>query len=391
MITDQIQEALRESGIDGWLFFDHHQRDPLAYQILNLSSERMATRRWYYLIPAEGEPRKLVHRIESGALDSLPGHKDCYSRWSDQQTKLGELLAGCELIAMQYSPNCAIPYVSLVDAGTLELIRTQGVEIVSSADLVQQFQARWSEYQVESHFEAGKLVDQTRRAAFDFIGQRLRAGNSVSEYEVQQFIMTRFEENGLTANHGPIVAANANASDPHYEPAPDRSAYFKRGDLVLIDMFAKLKAPASVYYDITWMGFCGPVVPDEMARVFDVVKGARKRASELVISKISAGEEIAGYQVDDAARGYVEDRGFGEFFFHRTGHSIGTEVHGTGANMDNFESHDERRIIANTCFSIEPGVYLRTFGVRSEVNMYVADGWAKVTGEQQEELVQIAC
>ncbi len=382
---------MRENGVDGWLFFDHHRRDQLAYQILGIPSNQMASRRWYYLIPANGEPRKLVHRIESGALDSLPGQKECYSRWSDQQTKLGVLLEGCSIIAMQYSPQCAIPYVSLVDAGTLELVRAQGVEVVSSADLVQQFQAKWTQNQVRTHFEAAKLVDEIRGEAFDLIGQRLRDGNSVNEYEVQQFIMMRFDEKGLTANHGPIVAVNANASDPHYEPAPERAAQITRGDLVLIDMFAKLKAPDAVYYDITWMGFCGASVPDEIRRVFDVVKTARKRASYFVLSKVSAGEQIAGYQVDDAARGYIEESGLGEFFFHRTGHSIGTEVHGTGANMDNFESHDERRIIPGTCFSIEPGVYLPAFGIRSEVNVYVGERQAEVTGEQQEEVLRIAC
>lgn len=391
MITDKIQEALRESGLDGWLFFDHHRRDPLAYDILGLGHGRTATRRWYYLVPAHGEPRKLVHRIESGTLDSLPGRKEFYSRWTDQQTKVGDLLAGCSVVAMQYSPHCAIPYISLVDAGTLELVRAQGVEVVSSANLVQQFQAKWSEDQLASHLEAAKLVDQARREAFDFVGQQLRAQGSVSEYEVQQFILMRFEEKGLATSHGPIVAVNANASDPHYEPTNASASRIAPGDLVLIDMWARLKAPGAVYYDIAWTGFCGANAPEEIRRVFDVVKGARKRASDFVIGKVSAGQEIAGYQVDDVARGYIQESGFGEFFFHRTGHSIGTEVHGTGANMDNFESHDERRIIPGTCFSIEPGIYLPGFGVRSEVNVYVGEGWAEVTGEQQQELVRIAC
>ena len=389
MITDQIQEALREIRLDGWLFFDHHRRDPLAYQILGIPDEVSASRRWYYFVPAQGESRKLVHRIESGALDDLPGQKECYSRWTDQRTKLGDLLANCSRVAMQYSPNCAIPYVSLVDGGTLELVRSYGVEVVSSADLVQRFQAKWSEDQLTSHLEAGKLVDQARREAFQFIGERLRSRASVSEYEVQQFIRSRFEQQGLTTDHGPIVAVNANASDPHYEPTQKRTSEIRQGDFVLVDMWAKLSQPHSVYYDIAWTGFCGESIPHEMQKVFEIVKGARKQASEFVIRKVSAGEQIAGYRVDDAAREYIEERGFGEFFFHRTGHSIGTEVHGTGANMDNFESHDERHIIPGTCFSVEPGVYLPTFGVRSEVNVYVGQGWARVTGEQQEELVRI--
>lgn len=351
----------------------------------------MASRRWYYFIPAHGEPRKLVHRIESGALDGLPGRTDSYSRWTEQQTKLRELIAGCSRIAMQYSPNCAIPYISLVDAGTLELVRAQGAEVVSSADLVQQFQAKWTQEQLNSHIEAGRLVDETRREAFDFIGQRLMSQTRVTEFEVQQYIMTRFGEKQLTADHGPIVAVNANASDPHYEPIQNKSAYIKPGDAVLVDLWAKLQTPNSVYYDITWMGFCGDTVPDEILRVFEVVKGARKQASDFVLSRVSTGAELAGFEVDDQARSYIQQRGLGEFFFHRTGHSIGTEVHGTGANMDNFESHDDRRIIPGTCFSIEPGVYLPKFGIRSEVNVYVGEQSARVTGEQQEELVRIHC
>lgn len=389
MTTDCIQEALRESGVDGWLFFDHHRRDPLAYRILDIPDHVRATRRWYYFVPATGEPRKLVHRIESGALDSLPGHKQIYASWIDQQNKLSELLTGCSRIAMQYSPKCAIPYVSLVDAGTVELVRSVGVDLVSSANLVQQFEARWTEEQLDLHLEAGKLVDRTRREAFEFIGGRIRAKEPLTEYEVQQFVSKRFASSGLTADHGPIVAVNANASNPHYEPSRETSLAIRAGDLVLIDMFAKLMQPNAVYYDITWTGFCGESIPNNIQTVFDVVREARKRASNFVIEKASSRDVFAGYEVDDVARHYIEERGFGESFFHRTGHSIGTEVHGTGANMDNLESHDERHIIGGTCFSIEPGIYLPEFGIRSEVNMYVGDGLARVTGEEQEQLVRI--
>jgi Xaa-Pro dipeptidase len=389
MITKQIQEALQKSSLDGWLFFDHHRRDPLAYRILGVPGEVEATRRWYYFVPSKGEPRKLVHRIESGVLDSLAGNKQWYSSWADQQQKLNALLAGSSRIAMQYSPKCAIPYVSLVDAGTIELIRGFGVEIVSSADLIQEFEARWSEEQLKLHLGAGKLVDQARQDAFDFIGNRIRSTEPVTEYEVQQFILSRFSQSGLTTNHGPIVGVNANASDPHYEPSRGKSSHIQRGDLVLIDLWAKLKPPNAVYYDITWTGFCGEMVPENIQQVFEIVKNARKKASSFAIHKASTGESFAGYEVDDAARNYIEEHGFGEFFFHRTGHSIGTDVHGTGANMDNLESHDERRVIPHTCFSIEPGIYLPEFGIRSEVNVHVGDGFAQVTGEQQEELVRI--
>lgn len=389
MITDRIQTALRESGLDGWLFFDHHRRDPLAYRILGIPDDVGASRRWYYFIPAEGEPRKLVHRIESGALDALPGSKQSYSSWGDQRSKLRDLVANSSRIAMQYSPECAIPYVSLVDAGTIELVREIGVDIASSADLVQQFEARWTEEQLKMHLEAGRLVDEARRQGFQFMSDRLRSGEPVTEYDVQRFITERFAESGLTADHGPNVSVNANASDPHYEPARDRTSHIHRGDVVLIDMWAKLKQPNAVYYDITWTGFCGDIVPDAVQRVFQVVRDARKRTSSFVQQKAAAAESFAGYEVDDVARTYINQHGYGELFFHRTGHSIGTNVHGAGANMDNLESHDERRVIPNTCFSIEPGIYTPDFGIRSEVNVYVGDRFARVTGEEQEDLVSI--
>ncbi len=389
MLIREIQEALSRYQIDGWLFFDHHRRDPLAYRILQIPDVIEASRRWYYFVPSHGEPRKLVHRIESGVLDSLPGKKLSYSSWQDQQAKLRSLCRGFSRIAMQYSANCAIPYISLVDGGTLELIRTAGLEVLSSADLVQEFEARWTEEQFKQHVAAGKLVDTVRREAFSFAGERLRTNTALSEFDVQQFIREKFHKFGLVTDHGPIVAANANASDPHYEPSREKTLTIKRGDLVLIDLWGKLAEPGATYYDVTWTGFCGDVVPSKVQRVFEVVRDARNRASGFVLKTIGAGEEIAGYQVDDEARGFIQENGFGEYFFHRTGHSIGTEVHGTGANMDNLESHDERRLIPRTCFSVEPGIYLPEFGIRSEVNVYVGDGFATVTGEEQRELIRI--
>ena len=389
MKIDPLQQALRDSKLDGWLFFDHHRRDPLAYRILGIPDGIEPTRRWYYFVPPNGEPRKLVHRIESHTLDNLDGDAETYCSWTDQQSKLNRILAGSTRVAMQYSENCAIPYVSMVDAGTIELVRKAGVEIVSSADLVQLFEARWTDRQFEMHIEAGKLVDAARSEAFRLISDRVRKNDPVSEYEVQQFIRKRFAESGLVTNHGPIVAVNGNASDPHYEPTRDKTAHVQAGDLVLIDLWAKLAKPDAVYYDVTWTGYCGDTVPNEIEKVFEIVASARKKASDFVIRETTNGKQIAGYEVDDAARRYIQSHGFGEFFFHRTGHSIGTDVHGTGANMDNFESHDERKIIPNTCFSIEPGIYLREFGIRSEVNVFVGKGWAKVTGEEQRELVRI--
>jgi Xaa-Pro dipeptidase len=389
MVTEQIQDALRRNGLNGWLFFDHHRRDPLAYRILQLPPTLEPSRRWYYFIPSDGEPVKLVHRIESFTLDSLPGRKENYSSWSEQQDKLCGLLRGRGRVAMQYSPRCAIPYVSLIDAGTAELVRSAGVEILSSADLVQEFEARWSEEQLQMHLEAGGLVDQVRREAFDLIGHHNRSGTSVTEYEVQQFILSRFSQLGLTTDHGPNVSVNGNASNPHYEPTRELCSPIQQEDLVLIDLWAKLMQPDSVYYDITWTGFCGESIPIEIQNIFEIVRDARKAAVRFAVEKAARSERFAGYEVDDAARSYIEDQGFGQYFFHRTGHSIGTEVHGTGANMDNLESHDERRVIARTCFSVEPGIYLAGFGIRSEVNVYVGDGFGRVTGEEQEKLVHI--
>lgn len=384
-----IQSALREEKLDGWLFFDHHQRDPLAYRILKLNPNLKATRRWYYLIPGEGEPRGLVHRIESGNLNDVPGKKQTYSSWNTQLDGLRWLLAGCRRVAMQYSPNCAIPYVSLVDGGTLELVRSTGVEIVTSANLVQLFEARWSAAQLEMHLEAGRRVDRVRSEAFSRIGAALRSGETISEWQVNRFIRDAFEKAGMLTDHGPIVAVNANMSDPHYEPTAERSQRIQKGDAVLIDMWAKLDKPGAVYYDITWTGFCGNAAPSDLQNTFDVVSTARDRAVERVKTGVEKREALCGFDVDDAARGYIQEKGFGDYFVHRTGHSIGEEVHGTGANMDNLETHDERKIIAGTCFSVEPGVYLPRFGIRSEVNVYVGEQDARVTGEIQKTLVEI--
>ena len=390
MKVNEIQSALRSQKLDGWLFFDHHQRDALAYRVLGLAAARIPTRRWYYFIPAEGEPAGLVHNIEAGMLDPLPGAKARYSSWQEQTSGLRKLLHGQRRIAMQYSPQCAIPYVSMVDAGTLELVRGMGVEVMTSADLIQHFEARWNKDALESHLEAGRLVDDIRRQAFEMIGARVRNGQQASEYEVQQFIRTAFVGAGLFTDHGPIVGVNANASNPHYEPSAEATAPIRNGDFVLIDMWAKLNnRPGAVYYDITWTGVCGGAPTPEMQNIFAIVRDARDAAIDRVGKAVAAGKEIRGFEVDDAARGYIRDKGFAEYFVHRTGHSIGEDVHGSGANMDNLETHDERKVIPWTCFSIEPGIYLPAFGVRSEVNVFVGDKEARVTGEIQRELVAI--
>jgi Xaa-Pro aminopeptidase len=383
----EIQAALREEGLDGWLFFDHHRRDPLAYRVLQFAPGSMVTRRWYYYIPAHGEPRGLVHRIEPEALKELAGKHDYYAGWQQLVDGIRSLLRGSKRVAMQYSPDCAVPYVAMVDAGTVELVRGLGVEVATSANLIQYFESRWNAQQLEAHLEAGRRVDRVRAQAFQRISDKVRAGERITEWEIQQFVLTRFRDEGLFTDHGPDVAVNSNASNPHYEPTRDSSSEIRKCDLVLLDMWAKLEQPDGVYYDITWIGFCGEQPPAEIEKVFGVVKEARDRAVRTVMDAVSAKRTLRGYEVDDAARSHVRESGYGDYFFHRTGHSIGTEVHGTGANMDNLETHDERKVIPWTCFSVEPGIYLPTFGIRSEVDVFVDDKRGRVTGEIQERIV----
>jgi Xaa-Pro aminopeptidase len=384
-----IQEALREDGLDGWLFFDHHVRDPLAYRVLGLPANMHVTRRWYYFIPAFGEPRKLAHRIEPGHLDSLPGAKTIYSSWDTQRAGLAALLGGARRVAMQYSPECAIPYVAMVDAGTVELVRGMNVEVFSSANLIQLFEARWTAAQLEMHLDAGRRVDRVRREAFERIAAQQRGGERIGEYDVQQFIMRRFQEEGMVTDSPPIVAVNANASNPHYSPDAAANVEIRKNDAVLIDMWAKLDKPDAVFYDITWTGYCGTNPPDKLVNMFDAGMGARDAAIAVVRFASEANQPLCGYEVDDACRGYMQSRGYAEYFVHRTGHSIGIEVHGAGANMDNLETHDVRRVIPWTCFSIEPGIYMEDYGIRTEVNMFVGEREARVTGEMQEKLLEI--
>ena len=387
MNLGEIQEALRERKFDAWLFYDHHHRDPIAYRVLGVREDLMVTRRWFYLIPAQGEPAKLVHRIEAGHLDPLPGSKDVYSGWQELWDKLRTMVSNHTTLAMQYSPNNLIPYVGLVDAGTVELVRGFGNTIVSSADLVARFEAVWSEEQVASHFAARDAIDKVTAAAFQEIGRRVRNGGT-HEHEVQQWILEAFRREHIITEDLPVVAVNQHSSDPHFEPRADRSARIKVGDHVLLDIWGKKNTPNAVYYDITWTGVVGK--PSEQQRkIFEVVRSGRDAAIQAVESAIKERRKIAGWEVDRAARDSITQAGYGEYFIHRTGHSIGVSVHANGANMDNLETKDEREIIPNSCFSIEPGVYLPEFGVRSEVNMLVRKGSAEVTGKIQQELVEI--
>ncbi len=388
MEFDQIQSTLRENGLDGWLFYDHHRRDPIAYRILKINPP-MCTRRWYYLIPAEGEPAKLIHRVERGNLAGLPGAEIQYSSWEEQHGGLKKILEGKTRIAMQYSPLNDIPYVGLVDAGTIELVKSFGVEVVSSADLVQLFEARWSEDALASHLEAGKVVHAAVRAGFAAIREAVSSGNGITEYNVHQAMLRVFEGGGVVTDEGPVAAVNRNTANPHYMPARDRSLPMGVNDFVLLDVWGKMDKPGSVYFDITWTGFVGVEVPRRYAEVFETVREARDAAVDFVQAALQSGRTIYGYEVDDVARGIINRRGYGQCFVHRTGHSIGEDVHANGANIDNFETRDTRQIIPRTCFSIEPGIYLTEFGVRSEVNVFVEESSARVTGEIQQAIVPI--
>jgi len=388
MDLSAIQSALRERNLDGWLFYDHHHRDPIAYRVLGLSEKLMVTRRWFYLIPANGEPQKLVHKIESGHLDSLPGTKRTYAARQELFDGLKQMLSAHRDLAMQYSPNNAVFTISLVDAGTVELIRGLGKNVVSSGDLIAQFEATWTEDQIKTHFAARDSIDAITTAAFQEIGRRVRSGGT-NEFEIQKWILEAFQRENLIADDPPVVAVNANCSNPHYSPSEASAAPIREGDFVLLDIWGKKDVPRSVYYDITWTGFVGKAPSDRMHEVFRTVRDARDLGAKFVTDAIVAGEKIAGWQVDRAVRSHIKKAGLADYFVHRTGHAIGTDVHANGANMDDLEIHDERQILPNSCFSIEPGVYLPEFGVRSEINMLVRSNTAEVTGRMQSEIVLI--
>lgn len=394
-----IQQALRDAGLGGWLFYDFRRSDPLSYRILLLDQTKFASRRWFYFVPTEGEPTKVVHRIEPEKLDALPGRRLVYLRWQQLHSHLRDALStaggpsgALPRVAMQYSPMGDIPYVSRVDAGTVELVRSMNVEPVTSAELVQRFEAVWTPAQKEAHDRAAGNIHHIILEAFGEIGRRVRSDEPTTEYDIQQFIMRRFEEEGMTSDGAPpIVAVNANSAMPHYSPTPETHSPIRRGDFVLLDVWAKMKSPGAVYADQTWTGYVGEAVPEEHASVFRVVSGARDAAVQFLREQIGAGNYVRGGEVDDVSRGVIERAGFGDQFVTRTGHSIGEEVHGNGANIDNLETPDGRRLAPHTCFSIEPGVYQEgRFGVRSEIDVYVGDGTVEVTGQPiQTEVVAI--
>jgi Xaa-Pro dipeptidase len=387
-----IQRALREAALDGWLLYDFRSLNPIARRIVGFDTRQSATRRWFYLLPAKGEPIGIVHAIEREALGAAPGRRLIYRSWRELESHLQTVLEGMRRVAMEYSPRAAIPYVARVDAGTVELVRSLGPDVVTSADLVQQFEARWTAEQKTLHDQAARDTLLAKDEAFALVRERLAANLPVTESEVQAFIQSRFDARGLVTDHPCIVAVNEHASDPHFETsAGPKDHAIGRGDLLLIDLWAKVaRDERAVYYDATWMAYCGEKVPPRIQEVWEAVRGARDAAIDFVQSAVAERRPLRGADVDDVSRRYIEARGFGPYFLHRTGHSIGAEVHGNGANIDNLETRDERTLIPGSCFSIEPGIYLPEFGVRSEIDMYIDSDEAVVTGDIQRDLVRLA-
>ncbi|MCP3980263.1 MAG: M24 family metallopeptidase [bacterium] len=390
MNLEAIQAALTEAGIDGWLFCDFHHRDPMAYRILGLDMSSMTTRRWFCLVPAKGQPIKLSHKVEPTKLSALPGEQRYYLRWTELHEELKRMVSGMSRVAMQYSPMNQIPYVSVVDAGTVELVRSFGPDVVTSAGLVQQFEAVLDDAGLASHRETGAIVQAVKDEAFAMMGDALRASRAVTEFEVKEFILRRFAEEGLTADGAcPIVGFNDHPADPHFEPTEANAYTLKRGDTILVDLWARRIDPPGVYYDVTWCGFAGNAPPALYLEIFRTVCNARDAALDFVRGRLAAGEPCHGNEIDDVARRVVEQAGHGDAFVHRTGHNIGLEVHGNGVNIDNLETKDDRLVVPGICFSIEPGIYLEgKMAVRSEIDVIVTHaGDAEVAGPIQQDLI----
>ena len=386
-----VQEAISRADLDGWLFYDFRGSDPIARNILRLDPSRTTTRRWYYWVPAQGRPRKLVHAIETKALEGLPGAETVYLTWQSLEKSLAELVEGSRRIAMQYSPRNEVPYISRVDAGTVEFIRGVGVEVVTSADIVQLFDAVLSDEQLASHKRSAKVLRGLVDEAFGLVGETLRAGKVISERDVQKFVIDRFAEEGLEFDHAPIVGVNEHAADPHFEVPEKDSSFIRRGDLLLLDIWAKEQKPRAVFADITWCAMVGAEPPEEIDKVFKIVRDARDAAIARADEAFSKGEDLRGFELDRVCRKVIVDAGYGDFFIHRTGHSMHESNHGNGANLDDLETHDTRRLLPRTLFSVEPGIYLEgKFGIRSEVDVYHTGSGAEVTGPpHQRELYRI--
>jgi Xaa-Pro aminopeptidase len=392
MKTKEIQAELATLGLDGWLLYDFRGINPIAQNVAGLADAHI-TRRWFCLVPAHGEPRWLVHKIETSNFVGVQGTVSLYAGWEELNVAIRSLLAGVKTVAMEYSPNAEIPYISRVDAGTLEWIRSMGIEVHTSAELAQRMEARLNEAQATGHESSARLVLQAKDHAFAWIGSQLRAGKTITEYDVQQVILGQFDEMNLVTDHPPIVAANAKSSDPHYAPTSTNTQEIKRGDFILIDLWAKQKDADAVFADTTWVAYADKTVPARYVEIFDIVKESRDRAVRFIRERWGANEPIYGYEVDDCVREYITEKGYGEFFIHRTGHNIGTVIHGNGVNLDNLETRDARALISGICFSIEPGIYLTDFGVRTEIDVFLAgpgrDGVRVTTAPVQNQVLPL--
>ncbi len=389
----KIQQALQEQNIDGWLFYDFWKRNEYAQRILEYPKHILNTRRFFYLIPAHGEPQKLVHSIERWNIDHCPGEKTIFLSWQSLEEGLKKILSGMKTVAMEYSPYNAIPYISKVDAGTIEMVKRAGVNVVSSMNLTQWFESRWSEEAYKDNLETAKIMRGIVDKAFSYMKAQLTTHHSrLTEYDVQQFMLNQFKENGLVTMEAPNCSVNANSGNPHYEPTKDVHSELHEGDFVLIDLWAKKNKPGSTYNDITWVGYLGKEVPEKYTKIFNIVRDSRDAAVDFLTKSLAEGKQVRGCDVDDASRNHIVKHGYGEFFIHRTGHSITEDLHGSGANMDNLETKDERTIIPETSFSIEPGIYfMGDFGIRSEINVYISKGKKVIVpGEpRQTEIVAI--
>jgi Xaa-Pro dipeptidase len=385
-----VQQALAAEGLDAWLLYDFHGSNPVSYRLAGMGGAgHLATRRWFYLIPRSGEPKALVHAIERHNLDHLPGSKTVYAGREQLQAGLTKILQGHKRVAMEYSPNNNIPYVSRVDAGTIELIRSMGVEVMSSGDLIQQFEARWSETAIATHRAASEMLYRIKDQAFEEVARRLRDGIATTEYDIQQKMVGWFNEEGLVSDSAPCVSAQENAGNPHYLATAVEHRVIHKGELLLLDLWGKLREPGAVFADITWMGFTGPSIPDRMIKAFDAICRARDAAVTTVQDAARAGREVRGFEADRAARKVLIDAGYEDAILHRTGHSLGENVHGNGAHLDDYETHDERRLIPGCGFTIEPGLYFKDFGVRTEINMVWTGNGPEVTGPRQKAILSL--
>ena len=385
-----IQKGIKDTNLTGWLFYDFHGSDVIGKRILNIPLESIQTRRWYYYVPASGIPVKIVHSIEREVLDHLPGKKIVYLGWQEMENKLKSIFTSGDKIAAQYSPKNAIPYISRVDAGTYELLKSFKVKLFSSADLVQKFEACLTQSQLSTHINAAKHLNAIIQKTFKTIKQKIKEHEEVNEYIIQKFMLDEMDRKGLYYDHPPIVAVNENSGNPHYTPTQEVNSPIYPGSVIQLDIWAKEKNENAIYADISWVGYVGEVIPDEKKKIFDIIKNARDQAVHFIDQSIKAGKTICGWQVDNIARDYINDAGYGSYFLHRTGHSIGRDVHANGVNIDNLETRDERKIISGTCFSIEPGIYFSKYGMRTEINVYVDESGAHIfTQPLQNEIVML--